>query len=124
MQVKSVGRSEQCSYVILDPPRKVSRHHLDVILDASKLFIVDKSSNGTFVNGSRIPKDERIQIKPSDQILLANSYPLDIKRVLARENSDPNATRIFNSSNATGHSGQVEMNLGDKTVVLTLIRHR
>jgi pSer/pThr/pTyr-binding forkhead associated (FHA) protein/ribosomal protein L37AE/L43A len=95
----------------------VSRHHLDVILDANKIFIVDKSSNGTFVNGSRIAKDVRVPIKPSDQILLSNSYLLDINRVLARDNTDPNATRIFNPPNSTSSSGQVEMNLGDKTVV-------
>jgi pSer/pThr/pTyr-binding forkhead associated (FHA) protein len=90
---------------------------LDVILDAGRIFIVDKSSNGTFVNGTRIARDVRVQIKPSDQILLSNSYLLDVKRVLNRETSDPNATRILNSSDATAPLGHVEMNLGDKTVV-------
>jgi pSer/pThr/pTyr-binding forkhead associated (FHA) protein len=117
MQVKSVGRSDQCSYVILDPPRKVSRYHLDVILDANRIFIVDKSSNGTYVNGSRIAKEARVQVKPSDQIMLANSYYLDIKRVLYSENTDPNATRIFNSSGDKPPAGNVEINIGNKTVV-------
>jgi pSer/pThr/pTyr-binding forkhead associated (FHA) protein len=117
MQVKSVGRSEQCAYVILDPPRKVSRHHLDVILDSNKVYVIDRSSNGTFINGSRIAKETKILINPSDQIFLANSYQLDIRRVLATKNGDPDATRIYNSSNNPSTASQVEINVGDKTVV-------
>jgi pSer/pThr/pTyr-binding forkhead associated (FHA) protein len=117
MIIKSVGRSADCSFIILDPPRKVSRHHLDLIIDSNRIFIIDKSSNGTFVNGKKIRKDIRHEVKITDEIKLADSYLLDVRRVINLKDLDSELTRILPSSNPL-EQGQVELNLGEKTIVL------
>jgi hypothetical protein len=54
MKVITIGRSPENNIVIGDP--KVSRHHLQIILDDYGNFRIADfgSSNGTFVNGRRI----------------------------------------------------------------------
>ena len=117
MKLLKIGRLNSCDYVILDPPRKVSRHHLDLIIDSNRIFIIDKSSNGTFVNGKRIQKDTRFEVKVTDEIKLAGSYHLDVRRAINSKDLDPELTRILPSSNPLDQ-GQVELNLGEKTIVL------
>lgn len=68
----SIGRSKDCSIQLTEAG--VSRVHIDVILNESKWWIVDKnSSNGTFINGSKIQK---IELKNTTSIELGNNGPI------------------------------------------------
>jgi pSer/pThr/pTyr-binding forkhead associated (FHA) protein len=114
----SVGRSDNCNYVILDPPRKVSRHHLDVIKQGDKIFITDKSSNGTIINGKKVQKDSLIEVNITDSIMLAGSHRLDLQRVIASGDLDSEKTRILPNSKQILTDGNIELSINDKTVLL------
>jgi len=114
----SVGRSGNCSYIVLDPERKVSRQHLDVFHDIKKTVIIDKSTNGTFVNGKRILKDVAVQVNMNDLILLAGSYRLDLIKVVNSVLKDSDKTSVLNNFSKALTDVNVEMLVGEKTVVL------
>ena len=51
----------------------VSREHAHISWDGIKLFVVDTSMNGTFINERRIEKMVPTEIKPGDRIRFASS---------------------------------------------------
>lgn len=116
MQIKKVGRSNECEFVVLDPPRKVSRHHVDVIFDGRSYFLVDKSANGTFVNGSRLAKGTKVPVRHTDLIMLAQSYQLDLALVFTAPTHGGDETRILVRGNSDS-THNIAVNFGDKTVI-------
>lgn len=54
----TLGRDEHCAIVIID--ESVSRHHADVLVRGDEVEIVDRSKNGTFVDGVRIETRARL----------------------------------------------------------------
>ena len=67
---KIIGRDfKQCDYTIYDPEKRVSRVHLVAEKNENGFSLFDKSSsNGTYVNGVKIPHNELIQIKQEDKV--------------------------------------------------------
>jgi predicted component of type VI protein secretion system len=61
-----VGRGPDCA-VLLDG-QGISREHLALESDESNVFIIDTSSNGTWVNGKRLPQNGRSKVEHSDLI--------------------------------------------------------
>jgi len=60
-----VGRSSEADVPLLDP--LVSRRHARLDLDAGVVYVTDlDSSNGTFLNGSRV--GESIEVRPGDRL--------------------------------------------------------
>lgn len=67
-----IGSTEGDSQYTIDN-RMVSRHHAVITWECGSYYVEDEgSSNGTFVNGSRIPPFEPIQINQGDVIAFAN----------------------------------------------------
>ena len=65
-----VGRAADCDYVIIDPKRRVSRRHLEIISNEGKFYLKDLDSlNGTFVND--------IKILPHLSVEVTNNYKID-----------------------------------------------
>jgi pSer/pThr/pTyr-binding forkhead associated (FHA) protein len=78
----SIGRASDNSIVITDSTDAVSRYHaLLVLKNNGDITIQDKSSNGTFVNGSRIPKEIEFLVQRGDKITFANICDLDWKKI-------------------------------------------
>ncbi|MDK2776786.1 MAG: type VI secretion system-associated FHA domain protein TagH [Pseudomonadota bacterium] len=50
-----IGRSDSNDWVLPDAERIVSSRHVEVQFSAGKFFIVDHSTNGTFINDSQSP---------------------------------------------------------------------
>ena len=48
----TLGRSRQCDWVFLDPERFVSSVHAEVVFRHPHFFLVDRSTNGVFINQS------------------------------------------------------------------------
>ena len=67
----NLGRANDNDIVISDPSNSVSSNHAVLERINNKFFITDKSSNGTFVNGTKIPADIRFPVSRKDSILLA-----------------------------------------------------
>ena len=54
----------------------VSRHHGYLLIESSKVYVVDNDSlNGIFVNGRRIQNKELLS--PGDSVIVANMFKLD-----------------------------------------------
>lgn len=94
---KIVGRDKSCDYIICDPQNRISRRHVQVINRGGALYLTDlNSSNGTYVNGNRIPPNLEVRITDKDRVLLSNSYPLNLKEFLVDEKpTDPEKTVIL-----------------------------
>ncbi|XP_056275096.1 serine/threonine-protein kinase Chk2 isoform X2 [Pseudoliparis swirei] len=72
------GRDSQCNYVLNDPNeirskkfRIYSKKHFRIYREASEVFVVDYSNNGTFVDGLRIGKDMKLPLVNNAVISLA-----------------------------------------------------
>lgn len=66
----------EVDWAIADPLRKISRHHCDVIRDGRRYFLVDRSMNGTFLNGQPLRKGEPVLLKSGDRIGLGGEVTL------------------------------------------------
>lgn len=82
MKTITVGRGKDCNIVINDETDEVSRHHFDLQFTFSgKMHVVDKSVNGTYLNGVRLKKNTPTLVHKSDNITLAKKWPLDWSKV-------------------------------------------
>ncbi len=78
----TIGRDDSCDIHINDNTDIVSRHHAIVEVGRfGKYYIVDQSRNGTYVNGLRIPSQQRYEIRRGDEISLAHTALLNWEQV-------------------------------------------
>lgn len=123
MQKKIIGRDfNKCDYTIYDPEKRVSKIHLIVEKEGDSFILFDESStNGTYVNGVKILKNQRVKINKNDKVTLSVDYPLDLNDVYDDDKTsilgasttkinDDGKTTILNSSN--------QLHDDDKTNVL------
>lgn len=76
MKLIVIGRNDQESDIVLASDY-VSNYHAEIIqLDNGDMFIVDKSTNGTFVNGKRLTPGKETPIHRGDNVTFAD-VPLD-----------------------------------------------
>lgn len=92
MKLIVIGRNAQESDIVLVSDY-VSNYHAEIIqLDNGDMFIVDKSTNGTYVNGNRLTPGKETQIRRGDNIAFADiplnwnliqdiSVPKDVKQI-------------------------------------------
>ena len=74
MKKITIGRNEDNDIRIND--KSVSRHHGYLLVDGSRVYIVDDDSmNGTYVNGKRI--NEKALLSSGDKVLIAQKFKLD-----------------------------------------------
>lgn len=72
MKLFVIGRNAQESDIVLVSDY-VSNYHAEIIqLDNGDMFIVDKSTNGTYVNGNRLTPGKETQIHRGDNITFAD----------------------------------------------------
>jgi len=85
---KIVGRDTHCDYIIMDPQKRVSRNHLSIKKENEGYVLRDlNSSNGTFINGTKIPANTAIRIKGNEKVTLSVDFVLDIMDIF--KNADP-----------------------------------
>lgn len=76
-KVYTIGRDPQSDIVINDNTDVVSRLHATIRIEGSKMFLIDQSQNGTYVNGMRMSANEEIPVSREDTISFANIAELD-----------------------------------------------
>lgn len=76
-KVYTIGRDPQSDIVINDNTDVVSRLHATIRIEGSKMFLIDQSQNGTYVNGMRMSANEEIPVTREDTISFANVAELD-----------------------------------------------
>lgn len=67
-----VGRDNPKMAEYFEKSRFISRKHCMLTYDGGKLYAVDVSTNGTFLNGKRIEKAEMVRLKKGDEITFAD----------------------------------------------------
>lgn len=70
-----IGSSiKYADYVVTQNPA-VSRLHATIFLENNKAYLMDQNStNGTYINGTKIPSKAKIALFPGDVLVLANEY--------------------------------------------------
>ncbi|MEQ1909213.1 MAG: FHA domain-containing protein, partial [Vicinamibacterales bacterium] len=72
----SIGMGNEVDWVIPDPMRRLSRHHCDVVKERRRYFVVDRSTNGTLLNGRTLRPGEPALLRRGDQIGLGGAVTL------------------------------------------------
>lgn len=85
----TIGRDLQNDIVIDDDSDVISRLHATIRFDGSKMYIIDQSQNGTYVNGMRMSANEEVPVSRKDTISFANVVELDWSRL-----PDPGKARM------------------------------
>lgn len=76
--VYTIGRDPQCDIVIDDSTDVVSRTHATIRVEkGDKIFLIDQSRNGTYVNGMKMASNEEIPVSREDVISFAHVKDLD-----------------------------------------------
>jgi pSer/pThr/pTyr-binding forkhead associated (FHA) protein len=82
MRTYSIGRDQGCNIVISDSTDVVSRcHALLNVTSMGKMFIIDQSTNGTYVNGIKITPRTPVPVTRRDIISFAHVAQLDWNKV-------------------------------------------
>lgn len=76
-KVYTIGRDPQSDIIINDNTDVVSRLHATIRIEGCKMFLIDQSQNGTYVNGMRMSANEEIPVTREDTISFANVAELD-----------------------------------------------
>ncbi|MGE5152924.1 MAG: type VI secretion system-associated FHA domain protein TagH [Bdellovibrio bacteriovorus] len=66
----TLGRSPDNDLALVDPERLVSSHHADIEMRGDGVWIIDRSTNGTFLNGSpeRLPAGQPVELHTGDTL--------------------------------------------------------
>lgn len=91
-KVYTIGRDLQNDIVIDDPTDEVSRLHATIRFSGRKMFLIDQSQNGTYVNGMRMSVNEEVPITRKDKVSFANRVELDWRLV---PNASPDSKKIL-----------------------------
>lgn len=86
-KIYTIGRDEGCDIVIPDTTDVISRLHATLRIESGdKIFLIDQSLNGTYVNGMKMSSNVEIPISRNDVISFAHIYNLDWSLVPKRRN--------------------------------------
>jgi type VI secretion system protein len=111
----TIGRATDNDWILPDPERFLSGKHACVEFRAGSFFIVDASSNGTYVNGAHTPlgKSNDRQLKDGDYLRLgeyemlvsideSNDFPPDESAIVAYDGGTPSAAVRKSTANDIG----------------------
>lgn len=77
-KIYTIGRDEGCDIVISDSTDVISRLHATIRVESNdKIFLIDQSRNGTYVNGMKMSSNVEIPISRKDVVSFAHIYNLD-----------------------------------------------
>ena len=77
-KIYTIGRDEGCDIVIPDSTDVISRLHATIRIESNdKIFLIDQSRNGTYVNGMKMSSNVEIPVSRKDVVSFANMYNLD-----------------------------------------------
>ena len=70
----SMGRGEDNTWVLEDPELYLSSQHCEIVFENGQFFLIDRSTNGTFYNGSVDPmgKGSRLAVHDNDRFIIGD----------------------------------------------------
>lgn len=75
----TIGRSADNDMVLPDPDKAISKRHCAIELDQGRIMVIDLSTNGTFLNYSKMPIGEIPAILNHGDVLTIGSYELMVE---------------------------------------------
>lgn len=95
-KIYTIGRDEGCDIVIPDNTDVISRLHATVRVESNdKIFLIDQSRNGTYVNGMKMSSNVEIPVSREDVVSFAHIYNLDWSLVPKPKSSTLKIILIF-----------------------------
>lgn len=76
-KILTIGRDTQCDICLNDPTDVVSRRHAVLECVGGKYYLTDQSRNGTYINGMKMARGERVPVTRRDEISFAHVCNLD-----------------------------------------------
>lgn len=77
-KIYTIGRDEGCDIVIPDSTDVISRLHATIRVESNdKIYLIDQSRNGTYINGMKMSSNVEIPVSRKDVISFAHIYNLD-----------------------------------------------
>lgn len=74
----TIGRDVRCDITLSDPTDQTSRNHALLEVDNwGRYHITDRSTNGTYINGMKIPFGEPVKVSRKDTVSFAHVADLD-----------------------------------------------
>ena len=68
-----IGKDKDFNDYVVEDNKTVSRKHIELISKNSKVYIKDlHSTNGTFIDGFRLPSDTELELKNGQKVVLSN----------------------------------------------------
>jgi type VI secretion system protein len=111
----SIGRSADNEWILPDPERYLSGKHARIEFRAGSYYLIDISSNGTFINGSQLPlgKFHEYVLREGDYIRLgsfevlvsidaSNDFPPEEGAIVAYDGHAPSAAAKTSTANDLG----------------------
>lgn len=82
MRLIVIGRNPKQAEIVI-PNEYISNYHAEIIqLDNGEMFIVDKSTNGTYINGIRLTPGKEAAVRRGDNVYFTDfKIPLDWSQV-------------------------------------------
>jgi len=78
----TIGRDPYNNLVLSDP--RISSYHAEIkFTPEGEIILVDRSTNGTWVNGRLVPKGKDFYLEKTDQVNFAGVAPLDWQSVIS-----------------------------------------
>ncbi len=89
----SIGRGADNDWILEDPERFLSSLHCEIKVEAGQYFLLDLSTNGTFVNGSSEPigRGNQVQIQDGDSFEMGDyqfQASLNVAENIAQQKSN------------------------------------
>ena len=77
-----IGRNKYMDWVLHDPTKKISNFHAEIMFKNNQYFIMDKSSNGTFLKDpyKQLTKDTPVPLTQITTIVIGE-YEINVKIV-------------------------------------------
>ena len=80
-----IGREPDCDIILWN--NEISRHHAQIRIDQNgKLWLMDMSLNGTYLNGMLIAPNQEVEVSRKDEITFAGLERLDWNMIPAKKN--------------------------------------
>ena len=76
--IYTVGRSERCDIYLKSPDHKISRRHIELIMEDNKIYVKSLGINGTYLNGENLELGKKRKIFIKDQIKIGD-YIFELK---------------------------------------------
>lgn len=84
----TIGRGQGNTWVLDDPERYLSNVHCEISFENGRFYLIDRSTNGTFYNGSPDPigKDEQLPINNNDTFIMGD-YEFSVSQISSQVDS-------------------------------------